>query len=141
MCAARIIGMSTVPLSAGRRTVAQTICLFIGVAFVIVAIWGFVDGEHVLIFHVNTAHNLVHLASGIAALICGLASATAARVFCLVFGSVYALVALLGMANVAAVNELLHLNDADDALHAVIALLLLAAPFIGRPAATARVID
>jgi hypothetical protein len=104
-----------------------------GVVFLNVAIWGFIDGERVLIFHVNAAHNVVHLISGIAALACGLAGEKPARVFCLVFGAVYALVAILGFLNVPAVNELLHLNDADDVLHLLIAAVFLTAPLVRRP--------
>jgi hypothetical protein len=115
---------------------ANLVCRIFGVVFLIVAVWGFVDGHSVLIFHVNTAHNVVHLVSGLAALGCGFANSAAARAFCLVFGAVYGLVAILGFLNVQAVNELLHLNDADDVLHAVIAAVFLAAPFLPWPRST-----
>jgi hypothetical protein len=115
------------------RSVAQVACIFMGTVFLFVAAWGFINGHQVLIFHVNTAHNIVHLASGILALVCGLAGASAARIFCLLFGATYGVVALLGFVNVAAVNELLHLNDADDWLHLVISIVFLAAPFTRKP--------
>ncbi|HVZ93481.1 MAG TPA: hypothetical protein VG797_03125 [Phycisphaerales bacterium] len=41
---------------------ARLICKVMGAVFVIAAIWGFIAGDHVLIFHVNTTHNLVDLA-------------------------------------------------------------------------------
>ena len=113
---------------------ATLVCKILGVVFVLVAIWGFIDGHQVLIFHVNTAHNIVHLLSGIAALYCGFAGMQAARWFSLIFGSVYGLVAVLGFLNVAAVNELLHLNDADDFLHLGIAIVFLVAGLASRPA-------
>jgi len=106
---------------------AKQVCAVMGVAFLVVAVWGFIDGEHVLIFHVNTAHNIVHLLSGILALACAYAGEKAARSFCLIFGSVYGLVAILGFLNVAWANELLHLNDADDVLHLVIVVIFLIA--------------
>ena len=37
------------------------------------------------LFHVNTAHNIVHLASGVVLLLCGLAGAGPARAFFKIF--------------------------------------------------------
>ena len=48
------------------------------------------------IFHVNFAHNLVHLASGAVFLLCGMAGAGASSTFFQIFGVVYAAVAALG---------------------------------------------
>jgi hypothetical protein len=113
---------------------AMLTCKIMGFAFLIVAVWGFIDGHEVLIFHVNTAHNIVHLLSGLCALACGFAGPRPARLFCLIFGSVYGLVAVLGFLNVEAINKLLHLNDADDWLHLVIALAFLGAVLSSKPA-------
>ena len=48
------------------------------------------------IFHVNLAHNVVHLLSGAAALFAGLAGGNAPLWFFRVFGIIYGLVAVLG---------------------------------------------
>ena len=112
---------------------APLVCKIMGAIFVVVAIWGFADGSKVLVFHVNTMHNLVHLASGVLALICGFTSFKAARTFSIAFGIVYGLVAILGFLNVQFVNDLLHLNDADDFLHIGIALLFLGGAFLPMP--------
>ena len=112
---------------------ATLVCKIMGVIFVFIAIWGFVDGSKVLVFHVNTMHNLVHLASGILALICAFTSYKAAKMFSIIFGIVYGLVAILGFMDVQFINDLLHLNDADDFLHIGIALLFLGAAFLPMP--------
>ncbi|HYF15905.1 MAG TPA: DUF4383 domain-containing protein [Phycisphaerales bacterium] len=112
-------------LSLNAKSPANTICIVLGVVFIIVAIWGFITGDRVLIFHVNPMHNLVHLVSGIAALACGLRSVNAARTFCFVFAGVYGLVALLGFAGVQPVIDLLHLNQADNWLHLFLTLAFL----------------
>ena len=66
---------------------ATLVCKVLGVAFLIVAVWGFIDGDRVLIFHVNTAHNLVHLLSGAIALACGFADQShLTRVFTRIVG-------------------------------------------------------
>lgn len=100
---------------------ARKFCLVMGVIFLIIGMWGWIRGDRVLIFHVNPLHNAVHLASGVAALIFAFNTERAARGFCFVFGAVYGLVAILGLLNIEPVVEALHLNDADDWLHVVIA--------------------
>lgn len=112
-----------------KRTYAEIpviVCKVMGPVFILVAIWGFIDGENVLFFHVNAMHNTVHLLSGLASLACGFAGLKASRTFCLIIGAVYGLVAILGFAGVGAVIDLLHLNQADNFLHAGLAVLFLA---------------
>lgn len=79
--------------------------ILFGIVFFVVGVLGFVpaittemNGMPMLlgIFHVNTAHNIVHLASGAVFLLCGLASAAASRTFFRIFGLIYAVVAVLG---------------------------------------------
>src|SRR5437867_9028720 len=48
------------------------------------------------VFHVNAAHNAVHLLTGIVALLAGMAGVGAAKTFFKIFGVVYGLVAILG---------------------------------------------
>jgi hypothetical protein len=72
-----------------------------GVVFLLVGVMGFIPGVtsngHLLgIFHVDAVHNMVHLGSGIAALATGFANQRAARLYCQIFGVVYALVTILG---------------------------------------------
>jgi len=79
----------------------KTAAILFGVVFLLVGILGFVPSitkdEMLLgIFHVNFAHNVVHLASGAVFLLCGMAGASSSRMFFKIFGIVYALVAVLG---------------------------------------------
>ena len=69
--------------------------ILFGLVFLVVGILGFVpaatNNEMLLgIFHVNLAHNIVHLASGAIFLLCGMAGAGASRTFFRIFGVVYA---------------------------------------------------
>jgi hypothetical protein len=76
--------------------------LVFGIVFLLIGILGFVpsvtpsNGMLLGIFHVNTAHNIVHLASGIIFLLCGMAGAGPSQAFFKIFGIIYALVAILG---------------------------------------------
>jgi hypothetical protein len=98
-----------------------------GYVFVAIGLLGFVPGlapdNHLLgIFHINTLHNLIHLASGAVALWAGYSSFRASRLYFQVFGVVYGLVALLGL--MSGDNDILGLvanNMADVVLHIVIA--------------------
>jgi hypothetical protein len=110
-----------------------------GVAFIVAGVLGFVpgvttsDGHLLGIFHVNTLHNVIHLASGAIALWVAYASEKAARLYFQIFGVVYALVALLGLLyGNAPILELVANNTADTILHAVIAVVALYLGFVGR---------
>ncbi|MCA1619231.1 MAG: DUF4383 domain-containing protein [Acidobacteria bacterium] len=75
---------------------AKTICKILGVVFILVGILGFL-APGMLGFHLNLAHNLIHLVSGAVALYFGFsATLSAARLFCIVSGVVYGLLGLLG---------------------------------------------
>lgn len=90
--------------------------------------------NHLLgIFHVNMWHNLIHIASGLVALICGAISGNAAKGYFQVFGIVYALVAILGFFNMDGplLGYIAH-NMADLILHIVIAVIALFLGFTNR---------
>jgi hypothetical protein len=83
---------------------AKTAAVLFGIVFLLIGILGFVPAvtkdEMLLgIFHVNTAHNVVHLLSGAVALFAGLTSVGASRVYFKIFGLVYAAVAVMGFLN------------------------------------------
>jgi hypothetical protein len=115
-----------------------------GVVFLVVGILGFVPavtkGEMLLgIFHVNTAHNAVHLLSGVVALLCGMSGVGASRWYFRIFGLVYALVAVLGFLNPGdtMLLGLISNNMADTWLHVGIAAVSLLIGFMPASAETA----
>lgn len=115
-------------------------CILFGFVFVTIGVLGFVPGitdhEHLLgIFHVNPAHNVVHLISGIAAFICGYAGTHAARVYFRVLGLVYGLVAVLGfVSGDRPIFGIISNNTADIWLHVAIAAVSLLLGFVVREA-------
>ncbi len=103
---------------------SKTFAMLLGIVLMVVGLWGMATGGHdhlLVVFGVNASHNLVHLLSGAAAIGCALAGERYSRGFCLIFGVVYGLVALLGFLNVDSVVTLLNLNMADNFLHLGIA--------------------
>jgi len=75
---------------------AKTISRILGFVFIVVGLAGFVM-PNLLGMHLSLTHNLIHLISGAVALYFGYAASYgAARSFCLVFGVIYLLLAIIG---------------------------------------------
>lgn len=80
----------------------KNFAMIFGIVLIVIGILGFFptltpEGYLLGLFHVNTAHNLVHLLSGIVALLCSLNGFYASQLFFQVFGVIYGLVALFGL--------------------------------------------
>jgi hypothetical protein len=118
--------------------------LLFGVVFLAVGILGFVPGltrdEHLLgIFHVNTAHNAVHILTGLIALLSAFAGEHAATLFFRIFGVVYGLVAILGFAyGDQPIVGLISNNAADTWLHVAVAAVSLLLGFAVKESAGAK---
>jgi len=109
----------------------------VGAVFVVVGLLGFtVSGEHsfaghtgsnLILFQVNGLHNVVHLAVGIVLILAAIAGTRAARTANTTIGAVYLILGVLGLfLPAASALNLIALNGADNALHIVIGLVLVA---------------
>ena len=109
----------------------KRIAVIFGIVFVIVGVLGWVSavnpgGKLLGIFDVNAAHNVVHLATGVLAIIAGAMGEKAPRVFFQAFGVIYGLVAVLGFFyGDAPLLGIVANNAADSVLHVVIAVVAL----------------
>lgn len=76
---------------------AKTVATFMGVVFILAGIVGFISND-LLGFHLTPFHNAgVHIVSGAVSLYFGLkGTLRGARLFCLIFGVVYALIGVAG---------------------------------------------
>ena len=116
----------------------KTMAVLFGVVLLVVGVLGFVPGitkDQMLlgIFHVNPAHNVVHLLSGAVALFCGMTSIGASRNYFRIFGIVYGAVAVMGLMHMGEHTNLLGLisnNDADTYLHIAISAVSLILGFM-----------
>jgi hypothetical protein len=114
----------------------KTMAVLFGVVFLVIGILGFVPAvtkDHMLlgIFHVNAAHNVVHLLSGAVALFAGMTSVGASRTYFRIFGIVYGLVAVLGFfVGDGMLLGLISNNTADTWLHVAIAAVSLILGFM-----------
>jgi hypothetical protein len=110
------------------RTIAQSFCLLIGAGLIAVGVLGFVfggtgfdvggdvQGDDLTIFEVNGWHNVVHIATG-AFLVVMSMRAAAAAVGALIFGAVYAGIAVWGFADGDDVLNLVATDTDDNWLH------------------------
>jgi len=118
---------------------AKKIALTVGIIFIIVGILGFISNPLVgdgALFHTDHTHDAVHLITGIVILIAGMGSAQAARMTLKVVGVVYLLVAIIGFFSLGedgtgSVLGLIGINSADNWLHVVLGVVLLALGFKG----------
>lgn len=113
----------------------QKLAKLFGVVFLAIGILGFVpgitsDGYLLGIFEVDTIHNIIHILSGIFALIFA-KDAMKAKLYFKVFGVVYAVVTIVGFLHGSSVLGLIGVNLADNLLHLAIAVVALIVGFGG----------
>lgn len=129
-----------------KRSLAQLFCLIVGLVLIVVGIIGFfvsngsdfalpdslnpgARGELFGLFDINGWENIVHIASG-ALLLFASAKANLARTVALVFGVVYALVAVLGWIDSEDVLGILPVNTEGNLLHTALAAASLLAALL-----------
>ncbi|MBA4148620.1 MAG: DUF4383 domain-containing protein [Verrucomicrobia bacterium] len=115
-----------------------------GVLFLILGMLGFIPAatpnEHLFgLFHVNAAHNVIHLLTGAVALSVGFTGDRASKIFFLTFGIIYGLISFLGfLAGSRPLFGFMAHNIADAWLHLAIAAVSI---FLGMLPETDRVTD
>ncbi len=113
-------------------SLVKSVTWILGIVLLLVGLLGFVNNPILGLFEVDTIHNVIHLLSGIVALIAVSSSESYARLYLIVFGIVYALVTILGFMSGTDVLGLFVVNQADNYLHAAIAVVCLAVGFGGK---------
>jgi Domain of unknown function (DUF4383) len=132
-----------------NRSLAQTLALVFGVAFLGVGVLGFIPGittnlgdikfagndspsELLGLFQVSILHNIVHLLFGIGGIALSRTTANA-RMYLLYVGVIYTVLFVYGLIVGAGGDaNFVPLNGWDDALHAALAVALLGSWFITR---------
>ena len=100
-----------------------------GVVLLVVGILGFVLPSPLLgLFGVDTIHNVVHILSGVVALWAASSGYQYSRLYLMVFGIVYLIVAVLGFAT-GSFLSIFPVDMNDNYLHTVIGAVCLIAAF------------
>ncbi len=106
---------------------AKTVAKIMGLVLLLVGVLGFTHVLDSLGAHLSPAQNLVHILSGVIALYFGFAgSLSGAKSFCTIFGLIYLLLGIVGLA----LGELhigpLMLGKVDHGIHLILGALFLA---------------
>ncbi len=96
----------------------------LGVVLTLVGVAGFFTGSPLIVFEVNTVHNVVHILSGVVALWAASSGHAYSRMYLIVFGLVYAVVTALGFYS-GNILGLFTVNTPDNYLHLGIAAVSL----------------
>lgn len=114
------------------NSVTKTVTWVLSVVLLLVGLLGFVNDPVLGLFQVGTVHNIVHILSGIVGILAVSSGESYARLFLIIFGIVYALVTIIGFVNGGNILGLFQVNDADNYLHAAIAIVCLGVGFGGK---------
>lgn len=111
----------------------KKLAILFGVVFLAVGVLGFTpltnDDDLLLgIFQVSALHNVIHILSGVAALV-GAMEEKYAKLYFQIFGVVYAVVAVVGWVQQTTVLGVIDVNTADNVLHTVLAVAILGIGF------------
>ncbi len=112
----------------------KTLAMVFGAVFLLVGILGFIpaatpDDKLLGLFMVGGIHNVIHVLSGALAIAGAMTSEKYAQLYFRVFGSVYALVTVVGFIQKDSVLGIFPINTADNFLHLVLAVAILAVGF------------
>lgn len=101
----------------------------LGIVLTLLGLAGFFTDGMLLMFEVDTIHNVIHLVSGLAGLFAASKGGTYAKQYLMVFGVIYGVVAILGFAMGSPILGLVSVNAADNYLHLAIAVVSIVVGF------------
>lgn len=106
---------------------AKTVAKIMGLVLLLVGVLGFTHVLDPLGAHLSPAHNLVHIVTGVISLYFGFAgSLSGAKGFCIVFGLIYLLLGILGLAMGQLHIGPLMLGKVDHGIHLIVGAIFLA---------------
>lgn len=113
---------------------AKKIGMILGVVFIVAGLLGFVGGLGIVgptgFFMTNTAHDLVHLVTGLLFVFVSMKASSSMAMVLKIFGVVYLVVALLGFWMGSPILGFLDSNAAADWLHVILGIVILGAGFM-----------
>lgn len=106
---------------------AKAVAKLLGVILLLVGILGFTHVLDPLGAHLSPVHNLIHIISGVIALYFGMAgSLSGAKSFCTIFGMLYLLLGIVGVAKGDLTIGPLMLGKVDHGIHLIVGAIFLA---------------
>ncbi len=99
---------------------AKNVALSVGFILLFIGLMGWLTGKgnHTFVlFGINAVHNLFHMATGLILILVALGAEGYAREYCLLMGTVYAMVAAAGLIHIGFLTQILNLNTPDNLFH------------------------
>jgi uncharacterized membrane protein HdeD (DUF308 family) len=121
-----------------EENMAKTFCKILGVVMLLVGLIGFISPNFAG-FHLTPMHNVVHLLTAAIALYLGFKGTFgAARTFCLAFGALYLLLAIIGFTAPNVIGGIIGTNHMepsapDQFYHLIVGAASLIAGLVGAP--------
>ncbi|MBA2728883.1 MAG: DUF4383 domain-containing protein [Parachlamydiaceae bacterium] len=109
----------------------RIIAMIIGILFILSGVFGFMpefvqEGKLFGYFAINTMRNFLHLAIGFLGLFSGIKGAAASKIYFIIFGVLFLIMAALGFYhNTGVVFDYVVANNADNWLYGALAVLFL----------------
>ena len=118
----------------------KTASLILGIVFITVGILGYFPNDIIsqsgdALFHTDSLHNIIHIVSGVLFILFALAIPARASTFLKVFGIIYLLLGIVGIATIGNEEHIrlfgfLLVNEADNFLHIGLGAAILLAGFL-----------
>lgn len=113
---------------------SKGIVYLLGVVLLAIGILGFFNDPVLGVFEVDPTHNLVHIVSGLLALVFAGMGEASARTFGRIFGIVYGIVLFLGLITPDnTILGIMEINAADNFLHLILSATFLYVGFATSP--------
>lgn len=109
--------------------IVKPLAYLLSLVFIVLGVAGFFTGSPLLVFQVDPLHNVIHLVSGLIGLYCARAGYPMARAYLMLFGLIYAAVAVVGFIQGSTILGMMPVNMEDNLLHAGIAVACLLVGF------------
>jgi hypothetical protein len=119
---------------------AKTAAILLGLVFLAVGLLGYVDNPIIsssdkAMFHTDSIHNIVHIASGALFLLLALAAPGSVGGFLKLFGLIYLVIGIVGMIQIGSQDMMklfgfLMVNKLDNYLHIALGIIIFLAGFL-----------
>lgn len=113
-------------------SLTKSVTWILGIVLVLVGLAGFFVDDMLFVFQVSTAFNVLHLLVGVIGLAAASSGESYSRMYLIVVGIVYGIVTVIGFVNGGDILGLFDVNDADNYLHAAVAVVCLGVGFGGK---------
>lgn len=113
-------------------SLTKSVTWILGIVLILVGIAGFIVGDMLFVFQVSTPFNILHLLVGVVGIAAASSGESYSRMYLILVGIVYGIATVIGFVNGGDILGIFTVNDADNYLHAAVAVIALGVGFGGK---------